>query len=805
MGELNEQIVRMKQLMGEDRLFGNLVKNKSEDDILKEEWYDIKKNLFGLRGELLENDDKLFNSVDLLVEGLFDSSKTELLVEQKFKSLLFKPRLKGRKIKMGDMTLGSGSNPFKNLKSSGLSNATYKNVPELLDVLKKNKVPVLNAMKNTGVPGWNNATIKHVDDLILEMEELMTNADKYLDNNYKFSPAKTNMSSRSKTMMFQLPTDMYSDILDSIEFLGKRQKITNFISKIKKKGGDWYTGVKKFFNKLFKKTNSTGLKSRWSSKIVSSTKLTDKELMAQFVTGLRKSLDETGVNLRGRIKNMEPGNIINELPSNTLDGLKKGQSVGGLLFRKVDGKYELVRQITFIDEVTGKRQTKQLMNDEFMEMWLEQGTIKGKKPDTKKLISIPWWKKGNTKGKNRNIPGKNIFKYIGRLLSLPFPAGSTIVRFGRETLRKAVGKGDYSRIWSIGNRKNIKQFSDILKGDGSQNPILGFLARKIQIGEIGVRIGVETLIYATGYGLYEQMDPNTSKVNQTKDFIKGYEDIRNWEIGLIKLGKLIGKVKKEAEEMIKNFKLKAESAYCMEKFPKWESDSEQKVGYDSCLKKIRDAKDRINKFVQSKKDLLVGFNSGDIDCSKINNDTWTNITSEKKDVEAELDTSVPYWSDIRDFMKVMKYGDSLEKMKKNMFPDVDVPAAGDGNQKTETVDWDSFIVIAKQRWVEVCMNTERDTDKHGDGGQSNPEKKENSDDASKKCSCKDDNGNTIEYDCDSEVPEACDMNQFFSHINVNLPDVEVIASQYDYNPNIKIEFTTALIDNIALLDESDFT
>lgn len=117
--------------------------------------------------------------------------------------------------------------------------------------------------------------------------------------------------------------------------------------------------------------------------------------------------------------------------------------------------------------------------------------------------------------------------------------------------------------------------------------------------EIVASLGVETLIYATGYGLYEQMDPNTSKVNQTKDFIKGYGDIRNWEIGLIKLGKLIGKVQKEAEEMIKNFKLKAESAYCMEKFPKWESDSEQKVGYDACLKKIRDAKARINKFVQS--------------------------------------------------------------------------------------------------------------------------------------------------------------------------------------------------------------
>mgnify|MGYP003152112802 FL=1 len=39
MKNLNEQILRMKQLMGEDRLYGNLVDIKTEEDILKEEWY----------------------------------------------------------------------------------------------------------------------------------------------------------------------------------------------------------------------------------------------------------------------------------------------------------------------------------------------------------------------------------------------------------------------------------------------------------------------------------------------------------------------------------------------------------------------------------------------------------------------------------------------------------------------------------------------------------------------------------------------------------------------------------------------
>ena len=130
---------------------------------------------------------------------------------------------KDRRPKLEDMTL-SAKNPFENLKGSGLETAKHRDLPELIDIFKKNKTSVLNAMKNTGMIGWKGATMKNMDGFIADLQELMANPGKCLDSNNRFSPVKSDMSSKSKAMLIGLPVYMFDDIVDSVEYLGKRQK-----------------------------------------------------------------------------------------------------------------------------------------------------------------------------------------------------------------------------------------------------------------------------------------------------------------------------------------------------------------------------------------------------------------------------------------------------------------------------------------------------------------------------------------------------------------------------------------------------
>tara|TARA_R100000805_G_C3626023_1_gene136406 strand:- start:3221 stop:5620 length:2400 start_codon:yes stop_codon:yes gene_type:complete len=799
MKNLNEQILRMKQLMGEDRLYGNLVDIKTEEDILKEEWYNIKKDIFGFTGELLESDDKLFNSQNLLFESLFDKSKNELITEQSWKNLIFKPKMKGKKIKLSDMTISSGFSPFKNLKGSGLANATYRDLPELIDIFKKNKTSVLNAMKNTGAGGWNDATMKHMDNFISELEEVMTNANQYLDPKYRFAPAKTNMSSRSKRMLIELPGDMIDDIFTSVEFIGKRQKLKNYYTKIKNKVGGWYDKTKNFLKKFFKGTDSSGLKKRWSSKPVSSLNLSNEALMKQFAMGIRTSLDEAGTDLATRIKNMSPDTIINGLPSKTLEGLKKGQSVGGLLFRKEGGKWQAVRKITFIDEQTGKRSTREIANDTFMEEWLAQGTKSSDNPGSEKLTKSKWWSRGNTEGKTKGIPGRKVLNYVGRVLTYPFPVLGTTLRLVREgTWRKLFGKSDFKRALPIGERGNLKQFSDL--GQGDQPPALKKLVGTVQGGELAARaLIVETLIYCSAYGVYQEQDPEATTVEKavqsTIDLAKNpykygslgfliYKDI---------LLSLWDKVEKEGEEAISQ----ASFAHCSKKYPQWKHDRQQQLEHAKCITQVSDSQKKITDFIKAQKDLITAWNKIPMDCTKITQETWSKIISTKSEAEMELNKSIPWWKDTKNMLNKLGYKGNMEKIKEQLFPPQKVPIPGDTTGATKEVSWDDFIKVAKQRWVDECGGGGNRNNQHGDGGNI----KRNTDDAKCYCVGKED-GKTYEYNCTDKLPEQCDENDLFSQ---TLPEIEITTSQYDYNPNMKIVFETAAVDNIVFLDESDFS
>jgi hypothetical protein len=800
MQNLNEQLLRMKQLMGEDRLYGNLVNDKTEENILKEEWYNIKKDIFGFTGELLESDDKLFNSQNLLIENLFVESKNELIKEQNInalKNLIFKPKMKGKKIKLKDMTLSSGFSPFKNLKGSGLADVTYRNLDELVEIFKKNKTSVLNAMKNTGAGGWKDATMKHMDTFITDLEEVMTNANQYLNPNNRFSPAKTTMSSRSKRMVVELPSDMVDDIFVSVEFIGKRQKLKNYYTKIKNKVGGWYDKTKNFIKKVFRTTDASGLKKRWSSKPVSSLKLTDKELMAQFATGIRKSLDEAGANIRGRLNSMDPDFVINEMGSK-LKELENG-SIGGLVFREVNGKYELVRQIEWIDPRTGKRKTKKLMNDETMEAWLSKGTKSSDNPKSEKLTKSKWWIRGNTKGKTRGVPGSKIFNFIGRVLQYPFPVGGSLVRLIRETGYKLVGKGDFKRVLPIGERGNLKQLSDLAQGN--QPAFLKMLGAGSQWTEVGIRgIVVETLIYCTGYGVWQEQDPKATKlektVQSTKDFVK--HPTRYWAKGALIKAELWNFLYGKGKEAIKSIDEEVTYAYCSKKYPNFKNDDAEMEKYVDCVNKIKDSKTKISNFINAQEKLIESWNKSPMDCTKITEKTWTNIMSTKADAEMELNKSIPWWKDTKKWLNRLGYKGNVKEIEDQMFPKMSVPKEGDTTGATKEVSWDEFVGIAKQRWRDECQDGGNRNNQHGDGNNI----KRNTDDDSK-CSCVGRDGKKYEYDCTGKFPEECNEDDIFSYIN--LPEIEVTSSQYDYNPNMKIVFETAAVDNIAFLDESDFS
>ena len=128
----------------------------------------------------------------IITEGQFKKILKEQNINALKNLIRKKPTIKGKYSSLGDMTLSSGFNPFKNI--DGLKNSSYRNIKELLYLFTKNKKDVLNAMKKTGYPGWSTATEDNLDDLIVDIYNLFVDPHRYLNDDYRFQISKTNMN-----------------------------------------------------------------------------------------------------------------------------------------------------------------------------------------------------------------------------------------------------------------------------------------------------------------------------------------------------------------------------------------------------------------------------------------------------------------------------------------------------------------------------------------------------------------------------------------------------------------------------------
>ncbi len=155
----------------------------------------------------------------IITEGQFKKILKEQNINALKNLIRKKPTIKGKYSSLGDMTLSSGFNPFKNI--DGLKNSSYRNIKELLYLFTKNKKDVLNAMKKTGYPGWSTATEDNLDDLIVDIYNLFVDPHRYLNDDYRFQISKTNMSKKSKTMFMFLPVDIIDDVVNSVEYNGR--------------------------------------------------------------------------------------------------------------------------------------------------------------------------------------------------------------------------------------------------------------------------------------------------------------------------------------------------------------------------------------------------------------------------------------------------------------------------------------------------------------------------------------------------------------------------------------------------------
>jgi hypothetical protein len=250
---INEQLDRMKSLMTEERLYGNLVEDH-EEILLKEEWINIE-SIIDLENEKLVLESRVFysdnGSLNYILENKEDIG---LVTEQKWLRSLKDKLSKPKYTKFSEI---EELKPYKNIE---LFDNRIDNLGDISAILKsdlKNQT-IYNALKNStnkkNKNYWNSVSNKKYKSFVDKLDEVSKDPVKFVDADGNL---KTDMvGPEFKRNLINLPEEIRNPILKELRSKKSWVKVSNFYNKIKNKTGEYWNKVKEKIKGFFKNTST---------------------------------------------------------------------------------------------------------------------------------------------------------------------------------------------------------------------------------------------------------------------------------------------------------------------------------------------------------------------------------------------------------------------------------------------------------------------------------------------------------------------------------------------------------------------